>query len=82
MIKKIAICLLAAALLPACETSKKTSMRHRANLGTGRYANAARTEPMPPAEGPNEPPPPAEGPEAAAARIPSPLLRNSAAASP
>lgn len=78
---RIALSLLvAAALLPACTTTKTAS-----NKQSGRYANyALGEEPAPPGEGP-ELDIPAEGPadiNANPAYFPTPLLRHSAAASP
>jgi hypothetical protein len=83
---KTALCLLAAALLPACTTTKtasntRTTSDYKDYKGT-RYANNSVGEPAPPAE---EPTPPSEGPHDVnvnPAYVPSPLLRASAAASP
>jgi len=72
--------LLAAALLPACTTTKTTSTS--SDYKSTRYAN--NTEPAPPAEGP-EADIPSEGPadvNVNPAYLPTPLLRTSAAASP
>jgi hypothetical protein len=72
--------LLAAALLPACTTTKTASTS--SDYKSTRYANNA--EPAPPAAGP-EADIPSEGPpdlNANPAYIPTPLLRASAAASP
>ena len=79
---KIALCLLAAALLPACTTTQTASNSDDKNT---RYANnAVGTEPAPPAEGPDEDIP-SEGPRdvnANPAYVPTPLLRASAAGGP
>lgn len=81
---KIALCLLLAALLPACTTVRTTS-NSPASKNT-RYANnAVGEEPTPPGEGPEEADIPSEGPSdvnANPAYVPSPLLRRSAAAGP
>ena len=81
---EIALCLLAAALLPACTTTRTAS--NNADNKTTRYANnAAGEEPAPPAEGPEEADIPTEGPADVAtnpAYVPTPLLRSSAAAGP
>ena len=79
---KIAFCLLAAALLPACTTTRTTSNRY--DDKSARYADTATGEPAPPAEGPAEDIP-AEGPHDVAvnpAYVPTPLLRRSAASQP
>ena len=79
---KIALCLLAAALLPACTTTQTASNSDSKNT---RYANnSVGTEPASPAEGPAEDIP-SEGPadvNANPAYVPSPLLRRSAAGGP
>ena len=78
---KIALCLLAAALLPACTTTR-TASRPTDDKGA-RYANNA--EPAPPAEGPSEADVPTEGPtdvNTNPAYVPTPLLRGSAASQP
>jgi len=82
---KIALCLLAAALLPACTTTKVASQTRMTSdykdFKSGRYANNSIGEPAPPAE----PPPPGDGPHDVninPAYVPTPLLRASAAASP
>ena len=83
---KIVLCLLAAALLPAC-TSTKTMTPTASNNDpkAARYAdNAAATEVAPPGEGPAEDIP-SEGPadvHANPAYVPTPLLRGSAASHP
>ncbi len=77
---KIASCLLALALLPACQstsTAKRGTLEERTRA---QYAAVDSTEPAPPAEGPQDIP--AEGPNDVnrnPALVPSPLLRNSAA---
>lgn len=85
MITKIAACLLAIALLSACEsttTVKRTTIREM----TSRYASNNTNnlnEPPPPAEGPEDVP--GEGPadlNRNPALVPSPLLRVNAAGSP
>lgn len=80
---KIALCLLAAALLPACTTTQTSS--NTAHDKSTRYANnAVGAEPAPPAEGPAEDIP-SEGPadvNANPAFVPTPLLRSSAAGDP
>ncbi len=86
---KIALCLLTAALLPACTTTRTVSSNARTtndykDAKTGRYANNSIGEPAPPAEGPTADIP-TEGPADVnlnPAYVPSPLLRASAAASP
>ena len=79
---KIALSLLlAAALLPACTTTRTASTS--TDYKSAGYANNA-AEPAPPAEG-LEADIPAEGPADPAvnpAYIPTPLLRTSAASSP
>jgi len=81
---KIALCLLAAALLPACTTTKVAQTSPTSDdkdFKSGRYANNSIGEPVPPAE----PPPPGDGPHDVninPAYVPTPLLRASAAASP
>ncbi len=79
---KLALCLLAAALLPACTTTQTASNGASKNT---RYANnAVGTEPAAPAEGPAEDIP-SEGPtdvNANPAYVPTPLLRGSAASQP
>ena len=88
---KIALLLLAAALLPACQTTKRTAVNRTEthDYKGGRYANVSRSQDIaPPAEGPvaESPAPPSEGPLEDVAHnpavVPTPLLRNSAAASP
>ena len=85
---KIALCLLAAALLPACTTTKMASETKMTNddkdFKSGRYANNSIGEPASPAEGPTADIP-AEGPldiNLNPAYLPTPLLRASAAAGP
>ncbi len=82
---KIALCLLAAVLLPACTTTTRTGS-HTADNKESRYAhNAVGEEPVPPAEGPGEGDIPSEGPADVAtnpAYVPTPLLRSSAATGP
>ena len=82
---KIALCLLAAALLPACTTTKTASNTRTTNDYTDfkstRYANNSVGEPVPP----SEPPPPGDGPHDVnlnPAYVPTPLLRASAATGP
>lgn len=78
---KIALCLLAAALLPACTTMRTAN---RSDAKSGQYADNTAAEPAPPAEGPTEDIP-AEGPHDVAtnpAYVPTPLLRRSAASQP
>jgi hypothetical protein len=80
---KIALCLLAAALLPACTTTRTAS--NRSNDKSARYADNTAAEPAPPAEGPQTTDIPAEGPHDVAANpayVPTPLLRRSAASQP
>ncbi len=80
---KIALCLLAAALLPACTTTRIAS--NNTDDKSTRYANnAVGEEPAPPAEGPAEADIPSQGPAEIAnpAYVPTPLLRRSAAAGP
>ncbi|MBA3830784.1 MAG: hypothetical protein H0X34_02595 [Chthoniobacterales bacterium] len=81
---KIALCLLAAALLPACTTTRTAS--NSVNDKSTSYANnAVGEEPAPPAEGPAEADIPSEGPADVAANpayVPTPLLRRSAATGP
>ncbi len=82
---KIALSLLAAALLlPAC-SSTQTASRNQDAKST-RYANnAIGEEAAPPAEGPSEADIPSEGPANVAANpayVPTPLLRRSAATGP
>lgn len=75
--------LLASALLPACTTTVRTTSTARDDKG-GTYANASSAEPAPPAEGPDADIP-AEGPanvNSNPAYIPTPLLRDNAAAHP
>lgn len=80
---KMALSLLAVALLPACTTVKTTS--NTANDKSTRYANnSIGEEPAPPGEGPTADIP-TEGPADVSlnpAYVPTPLLRTSAAASP
>ena len=78
---KIALCLLAAALLPACTTTQTAANRY--DDKGGRYADNMAAEPAPPAEGPTEDIP-AEGPHDVnnPAYVPTPLLRSSAASQP
>ena len=85
---KIALCLLAAALLPACTTTRTASNTRTTNdykeYKGSRYANNAIGEPVPPAEGPTADIP-AEGPHDVninPAYVPTPLLRASAASGP
>lgn len=82
---KIALCLLAVALVPACTTTTQTTSRTTDAQSATSYANNATTlEAAPPAEGP-EADIPAEGPANVAtnpAYVPSPLLRRSAATGP
>jgi hypothetical protein len=82
---KIALCLLAAALLPACTTTKTASQTSATNdYKSTRYANNSVGEPAPPAEGPTADIP-SEGPADVnlnPAYVPSPLLRASAATGP
>jgi hypothetical protein len=81
---KITLCLLAAALLPACTTTRTASQNRMTDDKSTRYANNAVSEPAPPAEGPTADIP-TEGPldvNLNPAYVPTPLLRASAAASP
>ena len=78
---KLALSLVAVAMLPACTTTTTTS---RTDDKSTRYANNAVGEPAPPAEGPTADIP-AEGPadvNANPAYMPTPLLRSSAAGGP
>ena len=79
---KLALSLLAVAMLPACTTT--TTMSGTDNKST-RYANnSVGEEPAPPAEGPTADIP-SEGPRdvnANPAYMPTPLLRSSAAGGP
>ncbi len=78
---KVALSLLVAALLPACTTTHTTQIN---DAKASRYANDSIGEAAPPAEGP-EADIPSEGPadlNANPAYVPTPLLRNSAAANP
>ncbi|MEO5719327.1 MAG: hypothetical protein ABIR29_12275 [Chthoniobacterales bacterium] len=78
---KIALSLIAAAaLLPACTTTRTTSTSSDGKA----IQYASNTEPAPPAEGPAADIP-SEGPTDLAANpayVPTPLLRTSAASSP
>ena len=82
---RLAICLLAAAILPACTTTKTAqSTRTNNDYKSTRYANNSIDEATPPAEGPTADIP-SEGPADVnrnPAYVPSPLLRDSAASSP
>jgi hypothetical protein len=88
MIIKIAACLLAIALLAACETTKTTQRTTLREMNSARLASTDTTstnlnEPAPPAEGPEDIP--SEGPrdlDRNPALVPSPLLRMNAAGSP
>jgi hypothetical protein len=84
MKRKLAVCLLAAALLPACTTTRTAqNARTSSDYKGTRYANNAIEEPPPPAEGPGDIPNP--GPADLMrdpAYVPSPLLRASATSSP
>lgn len=81
MMIKIAACFLTIAFLAACETTtttKRTTIREM----TTRYASNG-TEPAPPAEGPEDIPAERPGdPVRNPAVVPSPLLRDNAAAHP
>jgi hypothetical protein len=79
---KIALSLIAVALLPACSTTKTAS--NTGDAKSSRYANNSVAEAVPPAEGPTTDIP-SEGPHdviANPAYMPSPLLRTSAAGGP
>ena len=85
---KIALCLLAAALLPACTTTKLATQTSATNdykdFKSGRYANNSIGEPTPPADGAAADIP-SQGPADVnlnPAYVPSPLLRASAASNP
>lgn len=82
---KLALSLLAVALVSACTTTKTTSnTRIGSDDKSTRYANNAVGEPAPPAEGPTADIP-SEGPRdlnANPAYMPTPLLRSSAAGGP
>ncbi len=86
----IAVCLLGLALLPACQTTTKTTRNERDFKGlTNRYASTNREgmEPAAPAEGPSSSIAdiPAEGPADLVrnpAIMPTPLLRSTAAGTP
>lgn len=80
MMTKIAACLLAVSFsfLAACQ-STQTAKRETLRETNARYSNnPATNEPAPPAEGPG---PDNLDPNANPALVPSPLLRESAAAS-
>ncbi len=77
---KIASCLLALALLPACATTKTTKNGTLEERMRQQYASTDNVEPAPPAEGPEDVP--SVGPSDVnrnPALVPSPLLRLSAA---
>jgi len=88
MIIKIATCLLALSVFTACQTTQSTAGSGRQTLEQRMLAqNSAATnpnaidEPMPPAEGPEDVP--GEGPmdpNRNPGLLPTPLLRNNAAA--
>lgn len=90
MITKIAICLLAASLFSACQTTQSTASSGRQTLEqrmlaqNAGYASTTTTslnEPPPPAEGPEDIP--GEGPvdpNRNPGLLPTPLLRGNAAA--
>jgi hypothetical protein len=82
---KLALCLLAAALLPACTTTKTAkNTETTSDYKSTRYANNSIGEPAPPAEGPTTDIP-TEGPADVnlnPAYVPTPLLRSSAASHP
>ena len=83
MIKQITAGLLAVTLLAACETTNTTQRTTLREMNASRLASADTTEPAPPAEGPEDIP--AEGPRDPArnpALVPTPLLRDNAAAHP
>ena len=85
MITKITAGLLAVTLLAACETTKTTQRTTLREMNSSRLASAdtSSTDPAPPAEGPEDIP--AEGPRDPArnpALVPTPLLRDNAAAHP
>lgn len=89
MITKIAASLLTIALLGACTTTTSTTTAKRQTvreMQAGAYANNdvnSLNEPPPPAEGPEDVP--AEGPAEVMRNpglVPTPLLRDSAAAHP
>lgn len=77
---QIATCLLALAMLPACQTTRTAKTGTLEQRMLQQYASADTTEPAPPAEGPQDVP--AEGSSDVnrnPALVPSPLLRTSAA---
>ena len=83
MITKITASLLAVTLLAACETTNTAQRTTLREMNASRLAAADTTEPAPPAEGPEDIP--AEGPRDLARNpslVPSPLLRDNAAAHP
>jgi hypothetical protein len=87
MMIKIAACLLTVALFGACTTTSTTTKRQTIReMTSAQYASNdvnSLNEPPPPAEGPEDVP--AEGPSEVLRNpglVPTPLLRNSAAASP
>jgi hypothetical protein len=82
---KLALSLLAVALVSACTTTKTASnTRISSDDKSMRYANNAIGEPAPPADGPTADIP-SQGPSdinANPAYMPTPLLRSSAAGGP
>ena len=87
MIIKIAACLLALGFFAACQstnTTKRETLREKtARYASNESASTTLNEPAPPAEGPEDVPPdrstdPIHNP----ALVPSPLLRENAAADP
>jgi hypothetical protein len=80
---EIAACLLSLALLPACSTTSQTTAGHQTleQRMMAKYASTNMNEPAPPAEGPGDVP--ADAPDNVndnPALLPTPLLRDSAAA--
>ena len=87
MIIKTAACLLALGFFAACQstnTTKRETLRERnARYASNESASSTLSEPAPPAEGPEDVPPdrsmdPIHNP----ALVPTPLLRENAAADP
>jgi hypothetical protein len=82
---KLALSLIAVALLPACSTTKTASNTRIGNDDkSSRYANNSVAEAAPPAEGPTADIP-SEGPRDVSANpayMPTPLLRTSAVGGP
>lgn len=77
---KLAIALLALALLSGCQTTTITPTAKMKPALAERLAVLNNDEPAPPAEGPEDVPPgPAQDPNRNPGLVPSPLLRYSAA---